>query len=212
MLVIGEEPTEQITCFEICALVAVMITRLCDEEFQKHNVIPVMAVSVLGKMKVRILDSHYGPKGLVVRKTRLLDFFDENNAILNMGHIMRHMASTVKGDTKRPKNITKFQKANLHDTEIPAQGDLLAQAPKRTWTWGRPRGKRTSVANAFEDLPPNTVPQPSALSDRPTLGPRASNELLPKCALSIPPPPPAKDTPMTDAEIEKLCSFLQDYK
>ena len=84
-----------------------MITKLGDKKLDKHNTIPVMAITVLEKMKARVLDAYYSSEGLVVRKTRLLDFSDETNAVFNIDYIMECMTSKPKGDTKNPGNILK---------------------------------------------------------------------------------------------------------
>jgi hypothetical protein len=70
----GVEPDERLFQVEVLTALAIMLTRLEGEEFPNHNTVPVMIVSVMGRMQARILHLHYGQAGLVISKTGFMSF------------------------------------------------------------------------------------------------------------------------------------------
>lgn len=93
-ILIEEEPGETLTRAEVMILTATMITRLGGEDCLESNTIPVstdlrypymksqyisitgqvMAITIFGRMKARVIEAHCTPQVLVIKKTDLLDF------------------------------------------------------------------------------------------------------------------------------------------
>jgi hypothetical protein len=107
MLHMVVEPDERLFKVEVLTALAIMLTRLQDEEFPNHNTVPVMIVSVMARMQARILHLHYSQAGLVISKTGFISFSTAESATINMDILLAMMSSKVIGDTKDPNNILK---------------------------------------------------------------------------------------------------------
>ncbi|GFG18790.1 hypothetical protein IFM5058_09367 [Aspergillus udagawae] len=104
-LILGYEPDERLLRAELTSIMAAIITRLADPEYEDHSVIPVMVISLLGKRKVRILQAHNNRGGIVIRESGFIRFNSPEEATDNMDLLMRFMASNRVGDTADPKNF-----------------------------------------------------------------------------------------------------------
>ncbi|RHZ47884.1 uncharacterized protein CDV56_103828 [Aspergillus thermomutatus] len=104
-LILGYEPDERLLRAELISIVAAMVTRLANPEYEDHSVVPVMVISLLGERKVRILQAHNNQGGIVIRKSGFIKFNSPEEATENMDLLMRFMASNVVGDTADPENF-----------------------------------------------------------------------------------------------------------
>ncbi|PKX91481.1 uncharacterized protein P174DRAFT_422642 [Aspergillus novofumigatus IBT 16806] len=102
---LGYEPDERFLRAELTPIVAAIITRLADPEYEDHSVIPVMVISLLGKRKVRILQAHNNREGIVIRKPGFIRLNSPEEATDNMDLLVRFIASNRVGDTADPKNF-----------------------------------------------------------------------------------------------------------
>ncbi|RLL95888.1 hypothetical protein CFD26_104679 [Aspergillus turcosus] len=104
-LILGYEPDERLLRAELISIVAAIITRLADPEYEDHSVVPVMVVSLLGQRKVRIPQAHNNDRRIVIRMSGFIRFKSPEEATENMDLLMRFMASNTVGDTADPKNF-----------------------------------------------------------------------------------------------------------
>ncbi|KAF7121624.1 hypothetical protein CNMCM5793_009095 [Aspergillus hiratsukae] len=136
-VILGYEPDERLLRAELISIVAAMITRLADSEYEDHSVVPVMVISLLGQRKVRILQAHNNHGGIVIRMSRFIRFNSPEEATDNMDLLMRFMASSTVGDTADPKNFlgmfTKKQPETPPSTPGPSGvGASQEQLPEGT--------------------------------------------------------------------------------
>ncbi|GLA09560.1 hypothetical protein AnigIFM60653_011891 [Aspergillus niger] len=101
------EANEKLSRSEALTILTVMLTRLESDDFAKHNVIPIMLVSVFAGFQVRILDAHYDYKGLVIRKSDFLSFVNRDAMTSSMDILMSFMTSKMIGNTMDPNIMTK---------------------------------------------------------------------------------------------------------
>ncbi|PWY80729.1 hypothetical protein BO94DRAFT_601882, partial [Aspergillus sclerotioniger CBS 115572] len=94
------EADDKLLTHKVLIFLAVMITRLGGNDFARHTVVPIMAITVFAGYKLRILQAHYCLEGLVIRKSHLLSFTDKDVALPNMDIVMRFMAAKMVGNTK----------------------------------------------------------------------------------------------------------------
>ncbi|KAJ5457266.1 hypothetical protein N7530_012540 [Penicillium desertorum] len=101
-ILIGEEPTEELLRAEVMTITAAIITRLDDDELFEHNAIPVMAITVFGRMKARVIEAHSSQQVLVIKKTHLFDFLTDDVRKRNMDILLGFMCADLVGETKKP--------------------------------------------------------------------------------------------------------------
>ncbi|EKV11623.1 hypothetical protein PDIG_17860 [Penicillium digitatum PHI26] len=102
VILIEDEPGEELFRAEVMILAAAMITRLEGEECLEYNTIPVMAITIFGRMQARVLEAHSNQQELVVKKTQLLDFSTNEVANKNMDILLGFMAGDLVGDPRGP--------------------------------------------------------------------------------------------------------------
>ncbi|KAI2707350.1 hypothetical protein CBS147332_7004 [Penicillium roqueforti] len=112
IILIQEEPSEELSRAEMMTLTAAMITRLEGEECLEYNTIPVMAITIFGRMKARVLEAHSSQQELVVKKTQLLDFSTNQVANKNMNILLGFMAGDLVGDPRGPTVPTDISKTS----------------------------------------------------------------------------------------------------
>ncbi|KAJ5543421.1 hypothetical protein N7535_005848 [Penicillium sp. DV-2018c] len=102
VLAISQPPDDRLSTLEVLAIILVTITRLNSDELPSATkTVPVMVISSFRNMKARILIAYLASEQLVIQKTPLLDFADDETAAdVNTTLFMRYMASKATGDTK----------------------------------------------------------------------------------------------------------------
>ncbi|RHZ64518.1 hypothetical protein CDV55_107152 [Aspergillus turcosus] len=85
---------------EVLALIGAMLTRLDMKEWKQHIVIPVMLFSFMSNIQGRILQGYFDGREVVIRKTKLYDFFPREEMDASTEVFLQWMASTPCGDTK----------------------------------------------------------------------------------------------------------------
>ncbi|PYH69023.1 uncharacterized protein BO88DRAFT_425404 [Aspergillus vadensis CBS 113365] len=93
------EANETLSKYETMVMLAVMLTRLQSDDCPNHSVIPIMIISVFPGLKLRILETHYDYRGLVIRKSDFLSFANKDSAISSMDILMSFMCSKMTGNT-----------------------------------------------------------------------------------------------------------------
>ncbi|KAJ5199528.1 hypothetical protein N7491_011264 [Penicillium cf. griseofulvum] len=63
-----------------------MITRLESEDCLESNTIPVMGITIFRQMKARVIEAHCTLEILVIKKTDLLDFIDQQSRKQEYGY------------------------------------------------------------------------------------------------------------------------------
>ncbi|OQD86100.1 hypothetical protein PENANT_c008G10612 [Penicillium antarcticum] len=101
------ELDDRIFQVEVLTALTIMLTLLEGDRFELHNTVPVMVISVMGRMQVRVLQFHYSREGLVVTKTRFMSFATDESTTIGLGVLMGLMSSKTSGNTKDPSNILK---------------------------------------------------------------------------------------------------------
>ncbi|KAK4866853.1 hypothetical protein LT330_008016 [Penicillium expansum] len=101
-ILIGEEPSEELFREEIMTLTAAMITRLEGEEFLECNIIPVMAITIFGHMKARVIEANSSHQGLMIKKSQLFDFSTNELANKSMNILLGFMCADLVGDPREP--------------------------------------------------------------------------------------------------------------
>ncbi|RHZ43228.1 uncharacterized protein CDV56_100528 [Aspergillus thermomutatus] len=84
---------------EVLAILATMLTRLTSNEYQDHNVIPVLVLSFMGDKQARLLQAYFGDQGLVIYKSRLLSFQVLEDAEKSIEFLLQFMAGKLVGST-----------------------------------------------------------------------------------------------------------------
>ncbi|KAJ5356652.1 hypothetical protein N7517_011261 [Penicillium concentricum] len=102
MILIGEQPSEELLRVEVMTITAVMITRLEGEESLAYNTIPVMAITIFGQLKARVIEAHTSQQGVVIKKARLFDFSTNELANKSMNILLGFMCADLVGDPKGP--------------------------------------------------------------------------------------------------------------
>ncbi|KAL4782563.1 hypothetical protein BJX76DRAFT_358827 [Aspergillus varians] len=100
MMIQHTSPVEELLRTEILTLVGVIITRLGAQSLADHRVMPVMALSCFQNARARILQAFMTEAGLIIYKTKLYDFTDQENRDDAIEKCLSYMASTPIGDTK----------------------------------------------------------------------------------------------------------------
>ncbi|KAJ5869135.1 hypothetical protein N7455_004076 [Penicillium solitum] len=116
ILLIKEEPGEDLFQAEVMVLTAAMITRLKGEECLDYNTIPAICITIFGRMKARVLEAHSTQQGLAIKKTQLLDFSTNQAANKNMDILLGFMAGDLIGDPTGLAIPTYIPKACTTDT------------------------------------------------------------------------------------------------
>ncbi|OQD92497.1 hypothetical protein PENSOL_c041G06226 [Penicillium solitum] len=116
ILLIKEEPGEDLFQAEVMVLTAAMITRLKGEECLDYNTIPAICITIFGRMKARVLEAHSTQQGLAIKKTQLLDFSTNQAANKNMDILLGFMAGDLIGDPTGLAIPTDIPKACTTDT------------------------------------------------------------------------------------------------
>ncbi|KAJ5670063.1 uncharacterized protein N7477_005426 [Penicillium maclennaniae] len=129
-----EEPSDNLLRVELLTITSIMITRFEGEQFPRCIAIPVLAMSVFGRMKLRFLEAAYVQQRLVIRKTEFFDFSTHEQANKNMNTVLGFMASHRVGD---PTNST-----------------IIAQEPVLSDT--KDIGKTCSVRKTFRKIFPSS--------------------------------------------------------
>ncbi|KAJ6185153.1 hypothetical protein N7519_006454 [Penicillium mononematosum] len=133
-ILIGEEPTEELLQAEVMTITAAIITRLDNDELSEHNTIPVMAITIFGQMKARVIEAHSSQQGLVIKKTQLFDFLTDDVGNKNMDILLAFMCADLVGKTKEPNvpiNILQLTKGGqaTEDEERRLQENAQQIAP-----------------------------------------------------------------------------------
>ncbi|KAJ5561999.1 hypothetical protein N7535_003538 [Penicillium sp. DV-2018c] len=115
-ILIEQEPSETLTRAEVMILTATMITRLEGEDCLEYNTIPVMAITIFGQMKARVIEAHCTPQVLVIKKTDLLDFSTNEVANKNMDILLGFMCAELVESTREPAVPTETPKVCNTDT------------------------------------------------------------------------------------------------
>ncbi|CAG8895873.1 unnamed protein product [Penicillium egyptiacum] len=102
------EPDDRLFQAEVLTALTIMLTLLEGDKFEHHNTVPVMVVSVMGRMQARVLQFHYSHEGLVITKTRLMSFATMESTTIGLGVMMGLMSSKAIGNTTDPSNILKL--------------------------------------------------------------------------------------------------------
>ncbi|KXG49444.1 uncharacterized protein PGRI_063010 [Penicillium griseofulvum] len=113
---IEHEPCETLTRAEVMILTAIMITRLEGEGCLEYNTIPVMAITIFGQMKARVIEAHCTPQVLVIKKTDLLDFSTNKVANKNMDILLGFMCADLVENAGEPTVPTETPKVCNTDT------------------------------------------------------------------------------------------------
>ncbi|OQE02716.1 hypothetical protein PENVUL_c039G06299 [Penicillium vulpinum] len=103
VVIVEQEPSNDLSRPVVLTIAAVMVTRLEGEESPECCTIPVLAMTVFEQMKFRFLDAFYSQRGLVIRKTELFDFSTNEQTTKNMSTVLGIMASRQVGD---PTDLT----------------------------------------------------------------------------------------------------------
>ncbi|KGO39312.1 hypothetical protein PEX2_029920 [Penicillium expansum] len=156
-------------------LLVILIKEEPSEELFRAE---VMAITIFGRMQARVLEAHYSQQGLVVKKTRLLDFSTNQVANKNMNILLGFMASDLVRDPRGPTAPTDIPTtlptAEKVDT---AKGGTLRKMFRKI----RPRvGADTeseqsegvtqgSSANRMPEVPRNQISQDSPSGPTPAL-------------------------------------------
>ncbi|KAI2699411.1 hypothetical protein CBS147332_8297 [Penicillium roqueforti] len=101
-IVIGEQPSEGLFRAEVMTITAAMITRLQNEDFLQYNTIPIMAITVFGGMKARVIEAQSSQDGLVIKKTQLFDFSTNEVANESMNILLGFMSADLVGNPRMP--------------------------------------------------------------------------------------------------------------
>ncbi|KAF7182490.1 hypothetical protein CNMCM7691_002060 [Aspergillus felis] len=85
---------------EVLAIIAIMLTRLASDSLTEHNIIPVMALSIMAGRKGRVLQAYFADEGLVVFKSRLFSFAGEDDGKIAAEFFLQYMGSEIIGATE----------------------------------------------------------------------------------------------------------------
>ncbi|KAJ6113877.1 hypothetical protein N7523_007194 [Penicillium sp. IBT 18751x] len=129
-----EEPSDNLLLVELLIITSIMITRFEGGQFPRCVAIPVLAMSVFGRMKLRFLEASYVHQRLVIRKTDFFDFSTHEQANNNMDIVLGFMASHRVGD--------------------PMDSTIIAQEP--VLSGNRDIGKKFSIRNTFRKIIPSS--------------------------------------------------------
>ncbi|KAJ5124338.1 uncharacterized protein N7515_008163 [Penicillium bovifimosum] len=110
LTLIEQEPSETLTRAEVMILAATMITRLEGEDCLEYNTIPVMAITIFGQMKARVIEAHCTAQVLVIKKTDLLDFSTNKVANKNMDILLGFMCADLVENAREPTVPTETLK------------------------------------------------------------------------------------------------------
>ncbi|CAP94820.1 hypothetical protein E8E15_005179 [Penicillium rubens] len=115
-ILIEQEPSEMLTRAEVMILTATMITRLEGQDCLEYDTIPVMAITIFGQMKARVIEAHCTPQVLVIKKTDLLDFSTNKVANKNMDILLGFMCADLVENAREPTVPTETPKVCNTDT------------------------------------------------------------------------------------------------
>ncbi|CAG7996319.1 unnamed protein product [Penicillium nalgiovense] len=122
-ILIEQEPNETLTRAEVMILTATMVTRLEGEDCLKSDTIPVMAITIFGQMKARVIEAYCNPQVLVIKKTDLLDFSTNKVANKNIDILLGFMCADLVENAREPTVPTKT--LEVYNTDIVNIGNLL---------------------------------------------------------------------------------------
>ncbi|OQE26918.1 hypothetical protein PENFLA_c006G01185 [Penicillium flavigenum] len=156
-ILIGEEPTEELLRAEVMTITAAIITRLNSDELFEHNTIPVMAITIFGRMNARVIEAHSSQQALVIKKTQLFDFLTDDAGNKNMDILLGFMCADLVGETKKPNvpiNILQRTKGGqaTEDEERRLQEDAQQIAP-----YEQPKGRARSSRGSEQLTTPLSV-------------------------------------------------------
>ncbi|KAJ6186433.1 hypothetical protein N7519_007734 [Penicillium mononematosum] len=101
-ILIEQEPSETLTRAEVMILTATMITRLEGEDYSEYDTMPVMAITIFGQMKARVIEAYCTSQVLVIKKTDLLDFSTNKVTNKNMDILLGFMCADLVGNAREP--------------------------------------------------------------------------------------------------------------
>ncbi|CAG7957605.1 unnamed protein product [Penicillium nalgiovense] len=130
-ILIEQEPSETLTRAEVMILTATMITRLEGEDCLESDTIPVMAITIFGQMKARVIEAYCTPQVLVIKKTDLLDFSTNKVANKNMDILLGFKCADLVENAREPTVPTKTLEVCNTDTVNMANLLTLNQSPQK---------------------------------------------------------------------------------
>ncbi|KAJ5506820.1 hypothetical protein N7453_005777 [Penicillium expansum] len=149
VILIKEEPSEELFRAEVMILTAAMITRLEGEECLEYNTIPVMAITIFGRMQARVLEAHSSQQGLVVKKTRLLDFSTNQVANKNMNILLGFMASDLVRDPRGPTAPTDIPTPFFYsNVDRGSSANRMPEVPRNQISQDSPSGPTPALVAA----------------------------------------------------------------